>query len=526
MQDYHVDASDLDEFLNDETNGEYALNYDNLNCVELIDKVNNKEIDLDEFFKNNDYFEKFCKRFYIAKSKFLSCEWYDVETVLTISIFHEKIPTDGEKVNYYTYDEFEKICKACINKGAKLYMDETDYTFTVIFGIPLDPIDVQDDLERYFKFMLGAYEVTSIEPCDNVGSKFAVYYKPVTDEYLKENNILKTYSLAVKKTNKNDRNLLCSRLNEGDDVSIVVDHRFTPEVYNTDGKMLGDLDFPAKDQYLLDGPLTKAVNVKVESVNAYTKSGDLRQRPDLKISFEIVKKSEEEIEKFSKAFTKELEDIEIEDEDDETPLENVESNSDYYTRKFYENSEVNPELKALIDEYEEYAAANYKDENQLKEEFYNDLNGDINFKEINFEDLKSLSPNSYDYLCSTLQEDKDSYAVAFTVSLIFEDLEKSGAKDLEYADLIYKSMYTPNDDNSFYAHKFVVDIMCQFKDHREFFKQFINDANQSPFDKSDISIVIKTLVENNEENAELFGDFLTKIVAKDLGVENLVYAIY
>lgn len=87
-------------------------------------------------------------------------------------------------------------------------------------------------------------------------------------------------------------------------------------------------------------------------------------------------------------------------------------------------------------------------------------------------------------------------------------------------------MYTPNDDNFFYAHKFVVDIMCQLKDHREFFKNFINDANQSPFDKSDISIVIKTLVENNEENTELFGDFLTKIVAKELGVENLVYAIY
>ena len=129
-------------------------------------------------------------------------------------------------------------------------------------------------------------------------------------------------------------------------------------------------------------------------------------------------------------------------------------------------------------------------------------------------------------MCNTLQEDKDSYAVAFTVSLIFEDLEKNGAKDLGYADLIYKSMYTPNDDNSFYAHKFVVDIMCQLKDHREFFKQFINDANQSPFDKSDISIVIDSLIKNNEENTELFGDFLTKIVAKELGVENLVYAIY
>ena len=522
MQDYHVDASDLDEFLNDSTNGKYALNYDNLNCVELIDKENNRMIDLDEFFKNNDYFEKFCERFYIAKSKFSSCEWYDVEIELRISILHEKIPTNGEKVNYYTFDEFEKICKACINKDAKLYMDETDYTFTVIFGIPLDPIDLQDDLERYFKFMLGAYEVTSIEPCDNVGSKFAVYYKPVTDEYLKENNILKTYSLAVRKTNKNDRNLLCSLLNEGDDVSIVVEHLFTPEVYNTDGQILGDLDFPAKDQYLLDGTLTKAVNVKVESVNAYTKSGDLRQRPDLKISFEIVKKSEEEIKEFSKAFAKELEDVEIEDEDDENLSEDDDENDDYN----YDYGEVNPELKALIDEYEEYAEANYKDENQLKEEFYNDLNCNIDFKEINFEDLKSLSPNSYDYLCNTLQEDKDSYAVAFTVSLIFEDLEKSGAKDLEYADRIYKSMYTPNDDNSFYAHKFVVDIMCQLKDHREFFKNFINDANQSPFDKSDISIVIKTLVENNEENTELFGDFLTKIVAKELGVENLVYAIY
>ena len=70
MQDYHVDASDLDEFLNDSTNGKYALNYDNLNCVELIDKENNRMIDLDEFFKNNDYFEKFCERFILQNPNF------------------------------------------------------------------------------------------------------------------------------------------------------------------------------------------------------------------------------------------------------------------------------------------------------------------------------------------------------------------------------------------------------------------------------------------------------------------------
>ena len=155
--------------------------------------------------------------------------------------------------------------------------------------------DYIDEFFDDFAAMLGLARVTSVRY--DYG-EIVVRGDPITDEFIRE-KAKSSFEVKVKKTDADDRANSISKLSVGDKVKLDLaneymwDMNYTVHVKDLNGNVLGVLEeeiCPLITK-MLYGDFITIENARVSAVSAFNKkTGALKKRPDLTVSFDIKKK--------------------------------------------------------------------------------------------------------------------------------------------------------------------------------------------------------------------------------------------